>query len=65
MTVKELINALLSTGLSPNSTVCLYTQVNQRFPFHISSVEEDSGNTGIVVIRHRFQELREDEVGYR
>ena len=65
MKVKELINALLSTGLSPDSEVCVYTQRGQKIPFHISSVEEDTQNTGIVAIKHVFCELREREVGYK
>ena len=65
MTVKELIDAILSTGLTPDSEVCLYTHVAQEVPYHISSVEEDSQNTGIIVIKHNFDVLKESEVGYK
>ena len=65
MKIKELINALLDTELSPNSEVCIYTERLQKFPFHISFVGEDSQNTGIMVIKHDFEALKENEVGYR
>ena len=65
MNVKEFINALLDTGLSPSSEVCVYIRINQKVPYHISSVEEDSNNTGIIVIKHDFESLLENEVGYK
>ena len=64
MNVRELINALLDTGLSTESEVCMYTRRLQKVPFHIFSVEEDSNNTGIIVIKHEFEELQEHEIGY-
>ena len=65
MTIRKLIDALLATGLSPKSEVCLYVRRLQKVPFHISSVEEDTGNTGIVVIKHDFEELQDEQVGYK
>ena len=65
MNVRELIDALLSTGLTPDSEVCLYTAVRQKVPYHIFSVEEDAQNTGIIVIKHNFEVLKESEVGYK
>ena len=65
MNIRELIDALLSTGLSPKTEVCLFVRRLQKVPFHISSVKEDTENTGIVVIKHDFEELQDGEVGYK
>ena len=65
MNVRQLIDALLSTGLTPDSEVCIYAFGIRKIPYHISSVEEDAHNTGIIVIKHDFGVLKESEVGHK